>query len=117
MAMNDGEREAIIRASIAACKIKGIKLAHSTWGIHWNDKKSRWLPKGNCCALACVILEQQDNQRRLDWRAWTIEKILDVDGQWIMNFQRGFDGYDKSMYDNGSLAYELGNMLREEMIA
>jgi hypothetical protein len=114
--MNDGEREAIIRASIAACNVKGIKLAHSTWGICWNKGKGRWLPKGNCCALSCVILEQQDNQKLLNWRAWTIEKILNVDGQWIQNFQRGFDGYEKSAYDNGSFAYELGSLMREEFL-
>lgn len=114
--MDNTEREAIIRNAIKACQAQGIGLIHSTWGIEWSSKKKHWVPKAPaCCALACTILEYQDKlSRNLDWRAWTIEKILEVNGEWVQNFQRGFDGYEKSFYDNGSGAYELGASLRKE---
>jgi len=115
MPSND-ERGTLIRKAIQSCQAKGIGLIYSSWGILWNKKKERWEPKAPaCCALACAILEYQDKPgRKLDWRQWTIEKILDVNSEWVRNFQLGFDGYDKSVYDDGSLAYELGSSLRKE---
>jgi hypothetical protein len=116
MSLSNEERENLIRTSIKACQAKGIGLIYCTWGIEWSKKKTRWIPKSPaCCALGCTILECQDRlPRNLDWRKWTIEKILDVKGEWVRNFQLGFDGYEKSVCDDGSLAYELGNKLRKE---
>jgi hypothetical protein len=114
--MDDSQRETIIRDAIKACQAKGIGLIQSTWGIEWNKKKERWVSKSPaCCALACTILEYQDKlPRNLDWRQWTIDRILDVKGEWVRNFQLGFDGYEKSAYDDGSFAYELGCLFRKE---
>lgn len=118
MSLSDGDREQIIRTAIHACQVKGIGLYHSGWGIYWNQSKKRWAPKHPaCCALACVILEYQDKlPRKLDWRNWTLENILNVESEWVRNFQLGFDGYDKSAYDDGSFAYELGKLFRQEYL-
>lgn len=116
MPLTNSDRLKIIRDSILACQAQGIGLCQSSWGIEWSKKKERWVAKAPaCCALGCTILEYQDKlPRNLDWRQWTIEKILDVKGEWIRNFQLGFDGYEKSVYDDGSLAYELGSSFRKE---
>jgi hypothetical protein len=120
--LTDGEREQIIRDAIKTITAKGIKLGIQSWGIEWKPTKGKehWESKKDqtCCALACVLLA---NQKELpknvsNWRSFSIEKLLDTNTSWIMSFQKGFDGYSKSEFDQEEFAYELGVMIREELV-
>jgi hypothetical protein len=118
MALDDGDREQIIRSAIKAATDKNIKLSIQTWGVFWSEKDGRWIPKKDqkCCALSCVILECQDKlPRKTDWREYTIRAILECNVQWIESFLRGFDGYPRCKYEY-EFAYELGLLLQEELI-
>jgi len=120
--MNDGEREQIIRNAITAITASGIKLGIQSWGIEWKSTKGkeRWVAKKNesCCALACVLLANQKElpNNMSSWRNFSIEKLLDTNTNWIRSFQKGFDGYPKTEYDQEEFAYELGVMVREELV-
>jgi hypothetical protein len=116
--MNDGDREQIIRTAIKSAQAKGITLSKQTWGIVWHDKKGWIQNKSNCCcAIGCVILELQDTiKRKLDWRQWTAETILDCDCEWVRSFQRGFDGQPKTELDANSFSYDLGMLICEELV-
>ena len=120
--MNDGDREQIIREAIITITAKGVKLGIQSWGIEFKKVKGKeqWIAKkdANCCALACVLLAKQDviPSHVIDWRSYSIEKILETDTNWVRSFQKGFDGYPKSEYDQEEFAYELGAMIREELV-
>jgi len=113
---SNADKEVIIRSSIENSINKGIELVHSTWGVEWSKTKKCWLPTKDkkCCALACVILENQDKlSRKIDWRGWTIEAILDVDVEWVRRFNFGFDGFEDERDD---FPFYLGRILRKEFI-
>lgn len=120
--MNDAEREQIIRDSIKAITTNGIKLGIQSWGLdykttkgkeHWKHRKGQ-----TCCALACVLLANQDivPVHLRDWRSYSVEKLLETNSSWVRSFQKGFDGYKKSQWDTEDFAFELGVMIREELI-
>jgi hypothetical protein len=118
---NDGDREEIIRNAIKSATDKNIKLCIQSWGIEWSDKKERWLPKKDqkCCALGCVVLECQDKltlKNIGDWRSLALENILQCGAEWIQMFQRGFDGYPRADIDQNAFPYDLGFMLRDELV-
>jgi hypothetical protein len=120
--MNDGEREQIIRDAIKTITANGVKLGIQSWGIELKKIKGKeqWVPKkdANCCALACVMLAKQNviPAHLTNWRSYSIEKILETNVNWVRSFQKGFDGYPKSEYDQEDFAYELGVMIREELV-
>ena|SRR3984885_11305019 len=120
--MNDGEREQLIRASIKTIASYGIPLGIQSWGLnykttkdkqHWEHRKGQ-----TCCALACVLLAHQETipMHLRDIRSYSVETILETDANWVRAFQKGFDGYPKSEWDKHDFAYELGMMLREELV-
>jgi hypothetical protein len=117
--MNDGDREELIRTAIKSAVAKGITLSIQTWGVVWDGKNKTWAAKKDqkCCALGCVMLEFQDKlPRKVDWRNWTVETILECDTVWVRSFQKGFDRYEKSELDATTFAYDLGFLLSEELI-
>jgi hypothetical protein len=118
MTLSAENRELLIRDSIRKAQKQNITLQASNWGIEWSKPKERWVPKKDqgCCALGCVILENQDKLSKHNWRQWTVETILETNSEWVRNFQLGFDGFKKSEYDDGTFAYELGALLRDELI-
>jgi hypothetical protein len=116
--MNDNQREEMIRSAIKTMASKGIQLASQTWGIVWDRKSERFAPQKSfkCCALGCVLLSEQEKQERItDWKSLHLESILNVNTDWIRDFQSGFDGHQKAnTHDNG--AFELGLLLRAEIV-
>ena len=116
---NDGDREEIIRNAIKSATDNNIVLCIRSWGITWSDNKERWVPKKDqkCCALSCVVLEYQDSVKNVgDWRSLTLETLLKCDTEWIRMFQRGFDGYPRTDADQNAFPYDLGFMLRDELV-
>jgi hypothetical protein len=117
--MTDSEREELIRASIASCVAKGVKLGIQSWGLHWVKSKERWVPKkdATCCPLSCVLLANQGDLREneVSWRSFSLEKLLGANTNWVRSFQYGFDGYTKTEHDEEN-AYMLGALFRRELV-
>lgn len=116
--MNDGDREQLIREAISGCRKKGVTIGSNAWGIEWSGPKKIWRPikEKNCCPLACVLLEHQTKYHMPDYRNHTVEMILQVNSEWVRAFQNGFDGHPKPERDDGTFAYELGFLLKEELL-
>lgn len=118
--MEDSDRETLIRDAIKSASDKNIKLTAGAWGIEWLDKKARWAPKKDqrCCALGCLVLECQDkfsNATARGWRSFLIETLLECDSNWIANFRRGFDGYERADENMNAFPYDIGFILRQNI--
>lgn len=120
MSYDDANREAVIRASIKSATDKNITLSVQTYGVEWSKTKERWQPKKDqkCCPLGCILLEHQDAVKNIgDWRNLAIATILQCDTDWLQMFQRGFDGYPRNDVDQNAFPYDLGFMLRCELLS
>jgi hypothetical protein len=115
--MTDEEKESLICSAMISAQKKGIKISNQAWNIEWDDKKRIWeyTKVKKSCALGCIVVEYQ-NIVKTNSKILNVKEILKVNFDWVGSFNRGFDGYPKTSFDETISAFDIGIKLKNKFI-